>query len=62
MRVSDVCRSPTTERRNQNGAGLGGVVQPSSRVFEGGLNFKAEVFKVTKLLGWPISEGEPFLR
>ena len=62
MRVSDACRSPTAERRDQNGAGLGGGVRPSSRAFEGGLNFKARVFRVTKLLVWPISEGEPFLR
>ena len=62
MLVSDACRSPTAQRRNQDRTGLGGGVQPSSRAFEGGLNFKAQVFKVTKLLGWPISEGEPFLR
>ena len=46
----------------KTGLDLGGVVRPSSRAFEGGLKFKAQVFKVTKLLGWPISEGEPFLR
>ena len=50
------------ESRNQDRTGLGGGVQPSNKAFEGGLNFKAQVFKVTKLLGWQILEGEPFLR
>ena len=62
MRVSDACRSPTAQRRNQDRTRLGGGVRPCSRAFEGGLNFKAQVFKVTTLLGWRFSEGEPFLR
>ncbi len=56
MRVPDPCGCPRAKPRNQNGAGLGRRVRPSSRAF------KAQVFKVTTLLGWRISEGEPFLR
>ena len=62
MLVPDSCGGPRAESRNQDRTRLGGGVQPSSRAFEGGLKFKAQVFKVTKLLVWPISEGEPFLR
>ena len=40
----------------KTGTVLGRGVRPSSRAFT------AQVFRVTKLLGWRISEGEPFLR
>jgi hypothetical protein len=56
VRVPVSCRSPRAKPRNQDRAELGRRVRPNSRAF------KAQVFKVTKLLGWRISEEEPFLR
>lgn len=42
-RLPDSSGSPRAEPTNQNRAGLGGGVQPSSGAFEGGLKFKTRV-------------------